>query len=503
MKITLTKQITLYSATVYMKIKKDVLRRDIQEYLNGKRFHDPRLNNRIDHYLSEIEVYENNSLTEVGETVKATGYLPTPEEGKYKIWYTESDEYFGSVIMYFQREKPHDKANVSELNLGLDKKGHFLMSAKEKNGDVEYARFDLLSTELKGTTFKEPENVEIKLLLEDKQKSYMHFEGVLGKDGFIKLNHQKKVDSQEEIEDILSEALSDYSTKDKRLRMRFSPNTSKDLYVNFEDSNLPCNWRGFSGQIDGIKLMPYDEEHAKKWRDYLLRDELAKNYYSPEDFEQKADEINEKAGFDSYKDSLNIPKAKDFATKSQTEFWHLKAPMDLNPNLLFTDISEIITLQKDEKLSFAELFFRLGAGGQNDIAIYYDNYVRNERQQKAAAALMDAIDASKKIIITDMSPQNQKSDFIITKRKDLRLIDLKSGIFAQKTAHDRYLVVVSPNGTKIWVTTNSLDFIRFQENEVTPDTQGKVVQPVTFTPLSISVLDKELLNFVNKEKNGK
>ena len=199
---------------------------------------------------------------------------------------------------------------------------------------------------------------------------------------------------------------------------------------------------------------------------------------------------------------MDIPKADEFDTGTQAEYWHLNAPMDLNPNQLFTNISEIITLKKNDKFSFAEIVSQLGAGGQNDIAIYYDNYVRNERQQKAAAALMDSIDASKKIIITDMSPQNQKSDFISNKRKDLRIRDMKNGIFAQKPPHDRYLIVASPNGTKFWVISNSLDFIRFNENDVTPDTQGKIeiVQSVTFTP--ITILDKELLNFVNKEKYG-
>ena len=503
MKITLHKNVTLKVAMVYMKITKDVMRSDIQEYLNGKRFNNPIINDRIDEYLKGIGVYdENKHLRSLGQKVQQTGILPTPEEGKYKIWYTESDEYFGSVIMYFQREKPHDKANVSELNLGLAENGHFLLPAREnaKNVDVEYAEFDLRSTELVGTTFK-TESVEVKLLLEEGKQSRLHFSGTLGKDGVIKLDSNKGVATSEKIEDVLSELI-DYSPEKKRLRMRFSPNMSKDLYVNFEGSNFPYNWRGFSGLIEGIKLMPYDEEHAERWRDCLLRDELAKEYFSQEDFEQKAAEINDKAGFDSYKDSLNIPKAKDFATRSQTaEFWHIKAPIDLNPNSLFTDISENITLQKDEKLSFAQFVSRLGIGGQNDIVVYYDKYVVDERKQKAAAALMDTIDASKKIIITDMSPQKQKSDFISSNRKDLRIRDLKSGIFARAPLHNRYLIVVSPNGTKFWDIGNLLDFIRFQENDVTPDTQGKIIQPVTFA--LIPTLDKELLNFVNKEKNGK
>ena len=503
MKITLNKTVMLRTATVYMKIKKNVRRSDIQEYLKGNPFKESIIKKRIDEYLKEIRVYdENMQLTEMGHKVLQTGLLPTPEEGKYKIWYTNDDEYFGSVIMYFQRIAPHAKSDVKEMPLKLDGNGHFIMPSNEKNGDVEYAEFDLTSFDLLGTTHKETEKVDVKLVLEWKQ-CYIYFYGSLGTDNWkINLDSTKGIERNEKIEQILSEALSDYSTEDKRLRVRFDPLKNEDCYKSFEQRNYQLVWHSFEGNIDCIKIMPYDDEDAKQWRNYLLRDELSKNYYSHEDFEQKASEINDKAGFDRYKNNLDIPKADEFDTGTQAEYWHLNAPMDLNPNQLFTNISEIITLKKNDKFSFAEIVSQLGAGGQNDIAIYYDNYVRNERQQKAAAALMDSIDASKKIIITDMSPQNQKSDFISNKRKDLRIRDMKNGIFAQKPPHDRYLIVASPNGTKFWVISNSLDFIRFNENDVTPDTQGKIeiVQSVTFTP--ITILDKELLNFVNKEKYG-
>lgn len=507
MKITLNKSIQLHSATVYMRIKKNVERADIQEYLNGKRFDNTLINQRINKYLTEIRVYdEENQLTSLGRQVKETGILPTPEEGKYKIWYTQNDTYFGNTIMYFRRESPYADVKITELNLIFKKEDHFRMPSSEsaKNSerkDIEYAKFVLLSTELKGQEFNNVEDVTVKLLLEEGKQSRLFFSGTLAKEGAIKLDSDKGIPVPEKIDTILSESLSDYSLKNKMLRIRFNPNIIKDLYVNFEDFNVPCKWRSFSGTIDCVKLMPYDEEDAKQWRDYLLRDELTKHYYSPQDFEQKAVEINDKAGLVSYIDSLDIPKAKEFATRTPIEHWHIKAPMDLNPNCLFTDISEIITLQKDEKHSFAEIVSRLGTGVQNDIVVYYDKYVVDERKQKAAAALMDAIDASKKIIITDMSPHNQKSDFISSNRKDLRLRDLKSGIFARGPLHNRYLIVVSPNSTKFWDIGNSLDFIRFQANDVTPNTQGKIVQPVTFTP--IPVLDKELLNFINKEKNGK
>ena len=58
MKITLTKNIELHSATVYMKIKKNVKCIDIQDYLKGKRFNDKLLNNRI----NEMKAAEHNAI---------------------------------------------------------------------------------------------------------------------------------------------------------------------------------------------------------------------------------------------------------------------------------------------------------------------------------------------------------------------------------------------------------------------------------------------------------
>ena len=121
MKITLTKNISLRVAIVYMKIKKDVLRTDIREYLNGKHFENSLINNRINEYFKEIKIYdEAMHLTKKGETVKNTGYLPTYEEGKYKIWFTQEDDYFGNDIMYFRREMPNEKSSLEPLDIVFD-----------------------------------------------------------------------------------------------------------------------------------------------------------------------------------------------------------------------------------------------------------------------------------------------------------------------------------------------------------------------------------------------
>ena len=491
MKITFTKTVKLHMATVYMKIKKDVSRLDIQEYLNGKRFDNNLVNNRINNYLKEIRIYDDHdSLTKLGETVKATGYLPTLEEGKYKILYTQKDNYFGNTIMYFRREAPYEKSQVEELNVYFKTDGHFLMPARERDEIIDYTKFSLLETQLNGKVCSNPDTITATLIMEDDKETYCVFSGKIGKDGATELNKQP-VKRDEKLEDYITEILPNYDSDYKRLMVRFD-----DRNTTFVSPNHKCAWRGFSGTIDSVNLMPFDLENAKIWRDSLVRDIVTQQYLSPQDFQSKVIEVNDNPAFEKYRNDLDVPESKNFKTEiGGVEYWHLHAPIDLNPNSLFTNINEIITLQKGDNISFAEIVSKLGIASENDVVIYYDKYITNERQQKAASALVESINATKKVIVTDMS--TMKSDFIEKHQNKIRVRDLNHGIFSKHPSHDRYLIV----GDKYWSITNSIDFIRFSERDITKDTQGKVNQNVTFTP--ISILDKELLNFVNSEKNGK
>ena len=500
MKITFTKTVTLHMATVYMKIKKNVSRSDIQEYLNGKRYENHLVNDRINDYLKEIHIYdESNNLTRLGESVKGTGNLPTPEEGKYRIWYTQNDEYFENIIMFFQRENPNE-SNVNELDLQLNNDGHFCIPAtrsykdKEWKEKIDYTEFKLTNQYLYGLVSNRPEQVDVILIVEDKKPSYYSFSGMIWNKAIEFDNKPQRCN--ENIANIIIKALPDFDSKYNRLCIRFQPN-----FKDFEIRGYPCRWKGFEGRIDSVKLMPYDEEDAKSWRDYLLKEKLANHYLSPDDFTLSAEKINEKDAFEKYREHLDIPVPQSFKTEKNTpEFWHLNAPIDLNPNNLFTNINEIVELHKNDILSFSEIVSKLGIGSDNEIVIYYDKHVVDERKQKAAAALLDSINAKRKIIITDMSPQRLNSDYLLRERPDLRMRDLNSGIFSQKPLHNRYLIIATTSSLKFWDIGNSLDFIRFSDRNVACDTQGRIIQPITFTP--ISMIDKELLNFVNTEKNG-
>ena len=405
MKITLTKNISLRVAIVYMKIKKDVLRTDIREYLNGKHFENSLINNRINEYFKEIKIYdEAMHLTKKGETVKNTGYLPTYEEGKYKIWFTQEDDYFGNDIMYFRREMPNEKSSLEPLDIVFDDENYQQLPVIEKEEEIGCTNFSLVDKNLIGKYLKNTENISVTIILERGKQTYCTFSGKLGKDNSTELNSKKTLDLDENFEDVITEILPNFDSNYNRLKVSFKPEN-----INFKINNYKCEWMGFSGYIDNIDLMPIDKQNAIEWRNYILKEEISKKYLSPNDFASKVYEINEKPAFEKYRNELDIPASKDFKTETKLEFWHLNAPIDLNPNTQETNINEVISLGRNEKISFAELVHKLGTNADNDLVIYYDQYVGKEFQQKAAAAFMESINGSKKIILTDLSPEKQKS----------------------------------------------------------------------------------------------
>lgn len=489
MRIELRKKITLHSATVYMKILKNILREDIQDYLNGKRFQNPLVNNRIDEYLKEIRVYDGNkSLTKKGEELKECGILPTYEEGKYKIYYTE-DDYLGKRIIYFRREAPSSffKERIED-NFEFEKGGHFLLPVgNEKTDTMPFSLWSKKGEEksnLQGSLENGSDELDFSVFLESPKSVYYSFSGKIENK---ELCENKIIHREEKYEDLITKIFPNFDTQYNRLKVKFKPQHKK-----FSGSLSNYEWENFSVNVDSINLMPSDKGEAVKWRDYLLREEVSKSYFSKNDFENMAAQINENKGFEKYKNNLDIPSIENLKTETKTEFWHLNAPMDLNPNNLFSGSNEIITLKKDEEISFSGILKKLGISSGNEFAIYYDQYVRTEYQQKKAVSLLQSLSANKSIVITDL--QNMKSNFLI--QAEIALQDSKKGIFTGRPLHDRYLIVKDNRNTKFWCISNSLDFLKFQENEILSDTLGTVVNSVTFTPLQEKDMDKELLKFV-------
>lgn len=504
MKVTLDKQIQLQSAIVYLRFEKEIKRKDIQEYLNGKQFENSLIKNRIREYLKNIKVYDEKfQLTALGNAVKESGMLPTVEQGKYQIWFTNRDSYFGNKIFYFKRVQPLRESNDDKLTLRLDSDGHFYLPTENN----PFSNLKLLPiTDYFGQNKNHTDVISLRWNWDNLEKSNFTFDGQLGKgEGSIKLK-ATPITCNDDLKFLIEKLLPDWDKKNERLKVSFDEVSDQSKF-SFE-SNQQTKWRDFQVQFQKTPLMPSNLEDTKKWRDWLLVESLKKEYLNPSEFESLVIETNEKEAFRPYSNSLDSPKPETFSSsvkKDTLTFWHLNAPLDLNPNTKIKLSAKPIELKKDDKLSFKSIVNKLGLDNsdKDSVCIYYDRFVIREHQQRAVATLLQAIESKNKIVVTDTSLKENSSDYIQKQKSELKLQDCKS-IFKNRPEHDRYLIIGNKDEIQIWNISNSIDYITFSDRNIGVDTFGNIRQSVVFTPVSKEMLDKELLNFLEKEiKNGK
>lgn len=497
MKVTISKKIHLKSAQAYLRFQKEELRKDIQEYLKGEKSFEPFIENRIKDYLKNIGVFdEQYQLTKLGNTVKDSGKMFVSEEGKYQIWFTQNDTFFKTTIFYFRRLQPSPKDEIRD-KISIDRKGHFLLPTEEN----KYTKLNLVSDVVFGNINNQNNELHFSWIWENLEKSHYVFRGHLGnKNNPINITSEQ-VPSDKEIQIIISHILSDWNTEQNRYSVRFD-GLSEQMRNTFEDKNHSSKWKDFDVQIQNLPLMPYDNVDAEKWRNWLLNEELKKDYFSSTDFEETAIELNEKEALSTF--SLNVPKIKEFIEKTESKkvFWHLNAPMDLNPNtkIKLSSKTQHVELRQGDKVSFADIVAKLGFDNSS-VFLYYDRFVYNQNQQRAVSALAKAVNSMKKIVVTDLTPKDKSSDFIQKNVKEITLKDCKT-IFKGRSPHDRYLIASNQNGMSIWNISNSIDYISFSVKDINETTVGTIRQSVVFTPISKEMLDKDLLNFINNETNN-
>jgi len=127
MKATLTKNIKIKTAIAYLVFEKEQARPDIVKFLNGEEFANETINNRVKEYLQKLHILDRNgSLTQKGNKVIETGKIFMQEEGKYKIWFIEDDDFLGTKILYFERVSPRKGSVVNELKVKFEEENYFL-----------------------------------------------------------------------------------------------------------------------------------------------------------------------------------------------------------------------------------------------------------------------------------------------------------------------------------------------------------------------------------------
>ncbi|GHT59397.1 hypothetical protein AGMMS50239_05950 [Bacteroidia bacterium] len=502
MKVTLTKYIDLQGATVYLTFEKDTERLDIQKYLNGEHFDNEIIEKRVLDYLRSIGILdENYQPTSYGNFVKKTGLLKVREEGKYQIWLTQNDSFFGNKIFYFRRIQPNNDV-VNEINIRIDNSEHFYLPTAQN----KFAKLKLVhNDDYWGQKNQRQDRIMLHWIWQDTAQSAFRFEGKLGNNN-TEIG-KEYIPCQIDLDEKIQEILPNWDTQIKRYKIFFNE-TDEASRLSCE-GNLDYKWNDFNVRIEKLPLMPYNAEDAKKWRDRLVIETLKKEYLTVPDFESVVIETNEKEAFQSYTNSLNIPKPQTFSDsikKDTVAFWHLNAPMDLNPKTKVNLAAKPVELKEGDEISFAEIANKLGYdnSGNSAIFLYYDKYVVNHRQQKSVAALSNAFVSNKKIVVTDLTPKENSSDFISKQCSDIKLKEITTIFKTGYPAHDRYIVFGNSEKLNVWNIPNSIDFITFSDRNIDKNTVGTIRQSVVFTPISKEMLKPELLNFINSElQNGK
>jgi hypothetical protein len=492
MKITLKQEMHLQTAEIFLSIERDSLRKDIQNYLNGNGYENKMVNNGIKNYLKTKNIYDESfALTKYGNSVKETGVFKEKEKGKYRVWLN------GSRIVFIQRIAPDRYSKeVTDLRLELREEKHFCLPTNEEN----FYKFKVQTKNICGTRLN-GNDVITEIIEITENKAVTKFDGQL-----IKEVQKKSVEENVEFVDKslfdIAEMIFEDNWDKNEKRLKVSLNSLDDSAIENFEQNYSNEWSVFNVQVDNLPVEPLNKSEAIEWRNRLLNKEIAKNYLTEKDFDRLVLSINEKDGFSAYASDLGNPKIKEYMEKeiksNSQEFWNLRAPLDLNPNIPREIVIDNFSLAQNDEYSLKQISEKIETN-QVEAVFYYDRFIINGTQQRIAGNFIDSFNSSKKYIITDLNNEHRKSRYIATQKKDIREIDIKNIFGNVRPQHDRYFIYVIGEKMTAWTITNSVDYIEFSVNEFSAETIGKIRTGTTFTKVDVRVLGKELINYINKE----
>jgi hypothetical protein len=500
MKITFSKELTLQKADVYLKIEKKIIRKDIQDYLNGKTYNNPLVENRMKKYLQELKVYNDLfSLTSKGEKIRETGETFEAEEGKYTIWYVENDSVLGTKILFFERknvEYNSKERRIGEFSSNFPTEGHFLLPSINK--DIEFLEFNLRE-QIPYAEKYSTDKLFFKWVWDNLKSSHYEFEGTLGNNQIRKrdvvINRDLRQDIQKYFRNwnIENERFTvDFNRTEEEKRSFYS-----DIRETFEDYTI---------DLQQCPIMPNNKETALLWRDWLLEKRIKKEYLSVNDFEYEAGNVQEKEGLMMYE--LDLPKIDNFKRTRKADKlikWHLQAPEDLNPNkeFLLSLSSKVIQIPEGSTFSFNDFASRLDIK-TGDIIIYYDYYAL-KRPDLVEKLLDNFVDVSKKIIISQPFSLSESPEMYKRKNEETyNRCRSKFKIFNieekdEKRLHDRYLIIRKEGKWHILNGSNSLNGFIAKENRYnnTYITKASVI----YAYVNENMLTENTINFLNKIAN--
>lgn len=499
MKATLTKKIKIQEATAYLVLEKEEKRTDIVAFLNGKRFDNPIVNERVKKYLQGIQLIDSQgNITISGNQVIETGNVLAKEEGKYQIFFTQ-DYFLNNTILYFNRQSPN-KANqiaIKPLDIGF-KEDHYYLPI-----DNEYSKIKLdLTKEIEGElNNRNIPDIELEWKWNDLNNSNIQFSGKLDKKEIKKNTIPLNIDLKDFIENLFD----DWDTDKEKLKIHFSEIENKE---NFR-INKKGNEFDFDYHFEQIAIMPYDMQEAIKWRNWFINKEINESYYLKYDFEKLIKETNNKKGFLDYQSDLDIPEVNEYRELTQKKdrikqsksFWHLSAPLDLNPDHTGAHIIKQLDYKEGSETSFKQIVSNLIDNTNNNInhVFYYDKYTYSQSQQKKLNAFFESFEELKEIqnstLITVVNLKGKKRADLLN--SNIKTIDINS--IVKKAPHNRYIVLAEDKDNyTLWQLPSSIDYIHFNENKVNSSTAGVIGDSTSFSKVEKEMLKKEVRIYIEK-----
>jgi hypothetical protein len=521
MKITLERKLQLKSAIVYLNILREIQHDEIKEYLNSRiSFQNEIVEKRIRNYLCEKGIYNKyGELTDYGKNVMENGMIEEIEEGKYQIWYTQNDPLFDNSIFYFKRIKPEINSQRMipfEPNFSDKKFRSLPISGEYGQSSLE---FSIVGTANLGEE-KADTSINCTWIWNNLDNSLFLFSGEFVTNSFNKDNKQlmpltdyidnkNHVDFKMDLKQCISNIIPNWNAKTERYRFKIEYIKDEDVYKYFEYSGKSLLDGYDSCVYDKLPIEPYNDIEARQWRNHLLDIELLEDYIHPKDFESTVTTLNQKKGFEAYKttlDNLTAEKYREEISPSKVSardsvYWHLSAPMDLNPSIPKEMITgQPFSLPPEDKISFHEISKKIHRNRNFDKIFYYDKYVNDEWKQRKLCAFFSAFSYQSAYLITDIT-NNNRSDYIEKHsniiRKNLKdIFKIKSKI---EIPHHRCLILSTGNELESWIIDDSLDYIRFDENVISADTIGEITRSVIFSNVKIDILHSELRHFIEGE----
>ncbi len=120
------------------------------------------------------------------------------------------------------------------------------------------------------------------------------------------------------------------------------------------------------------------------------------------------------------------------------------------------------------------------------------------------SAFFDSFEnTDKKYLITNTKSDNRnnRNTYIKNNAKSIQEIEI-SNVFSngQKAQHNRY-IIIAENKEKytVWQLPSSIDYIRFVEREIEPNTKGTIKDSISFNQVDKKMLKPQLRTFIENK----